>query len=181
KPSRRVLNHMRLCALVVTVILAAPAAWAQSSQPENPKDTSAAKDTTASELHLPVSLDRIREGLEATPIIALRTIDEKPTFRIMIRERQKIDELLASLNYKTTPAPGGGLYGYEQQRVMFPSLDNPLRQPYAAFSQSELLTIIAENLAGSYLAGRARQSITDAERSRAQAAAREEVRQAVSE
>jgi hypothetical protein len=172
---------MRLCSLVFTVILAAPAAWAQSSQPEPTKDTSTANATAASELNLPVSLDRIREGLETTPIIALRTIDEQPTFRIMIRERQKIEELLASLNYKTTPAPAGGLYGYEQQRVMFPSVDNPLRQPYAAFSQPELLTILVENLAGSYLAGRVKQSITEAERARARAAAREEVRQAVSE
>ena len=172
---------MRLCALLFTVILAAPAAWAQSAQGETPQDTSTAKGTRAPELNLPVSLDRIREGLETTPIIALRTIDDQPTFRIMIRERQKIEDLLASLNDKTTPAPAGGLYGYEQQRLMFPSVDNPLRQPYAAFSQPELLTILVENLAGSYMAGRVRQSITDAESARARAAAREEVRQAVSE
>ena len=29
----------------------------------------------------------------------------------------------------------GGVYAYEQQRVMFPAVDNPLAQPYAAFNQ----------------------------------------------
>jgi hypothetical protein len=165
---------MRLCALLFTAILTAPAAaWAQSSAGEPPQDTSS---------KLPVSLDKIREGLEATPIISLRTIDERPTFRVMVRERQKLEELIASINFKSSsPAPGGGLYGYEMQRQMFPAVDNPLRQPYAAFSQPELLTILVENLARVYLADKVTHAITNFERERAQAAAKEEVRQAVAE
>ncbi len=164
---------MRLCALLFTAILTAPAAWAQSSSEDPPKDTA---------LNLPVSLDRIREGIGATPIISLRTIDERPTFRVMVRERQKLEELIASINFKSSsPAPGGGLYGYEMQRQMFPAVDNPLRQPYAAFSQPELLTILIENLAGKYLVGKAMQAVTKAERARAEAAAKEEVREAVGE
>lgn len=164
---------MRLCALLFTAILTAPAAWAQPPAKKPVEDT---------QLNLPVSLDKIREGLETTPIINLRTIDERPTFRVMIRERQRIEELLASLDLKSSsPAPGGGLYGYEMQRQMFPSVDHPLAQPYAAFSQPQLLTLLVENLARMYLADRVTHAITNAERARAQAAAREEVRQAVAD
>jgi hypothetical protein len=163
---------MRLLALLFTAILAAlAAASAQSTSGEPPQDTS----------NLPVSLDKIREGLETTPIVSLRTLDERPTFRVMIRERQKIEELLATLKFKPEPVPAGGLYAYEQQRVMFPSVDHPLVQPYAAFSQPELLTILVENLARSYLGGKIAQGIGAAERARAEAAAREQVAQAVSD
>src|SRR6185503_15069239 len=112
---------------------------------------------------------------------SLRSVDERPTFRVQIRERQKIEELLASLNFKTAPAPGGGLYGYEQQRQMFPAVDNPMRQPYAAFNQGELLTILIENLVGKYLGGRALNAVSNAERARAEAAAKDEVRAAVTQ
>jgi hypothetical protein len=111
--------------------------------------------------------------------MSLRTLDERPMFRIQIQERMKIEELLASLNFKTSPAPGGGLYGFEQQRQMFPAVDNPLRQPYAAFNQPELLTILVENLVGRYLADKAGTAISNAERMHAEANAREDVRTAV--
>src|SRR6266567_8666267 len=114
------LNRMRLCLLLLTAILAAPAAWAQSSAEDQ------AKDSVPS---LPVSLDKIRDGLETSPVLSLRTLNERPTFTVMIRERQKIEELLASINFKSSsPSPAGGLYAYEQQRVMFPSVDHPLVQ-----------------------------------------------------
>ena len=181
-PLSGVQPHMRLWALVFTVFLAAASAQAQTPKPSSPPDApAAALSSDENGLNLPVSLEKIKEGLEQTPAISFRTLDERPTFRVMIRERQKIEELLATLNYKTTPAPAGGLYGYEMQRQQFPSVDNPLRQPYAAFNQPELLTILVENLVGHYLAGKAMSAITSAERAHAEAAARNEVRQAVSE
>jgi hypothetical protein len=93
----------------------------------------------------------------------------------------KIDELLQSLNYKSGPAVPGGLYAYEQQRQLFPAVNNPLAQPYAAFSQGELVTILVENLLGRYLAGRAMNAISSSERARAEAAAKEEVTHAIAE
>src|SRR5690242_10268918 len=47
------------------------------------------------------SLKRIRGALEqpAAPSL-IRRADETPTFRVDIRERQRIDELLATLDYK---------------------------------------------------------------------------------
>ena len=178
---------MRLIPLLFTVILTASTAWAQVSQPPSTSGSSSLQeDGTKSqepedqETSSPVSIDKIREALEQpAPTMSLRTLDERPMFRIQIQERMKIEELLASLNFKTSPAPGGGLYGFEQQRQMFPAVDNPLRQPYAAFNQPELLTILVENLVGRYLADKAGTAISNAERMHAEANAREDVRIAV--
>jgi hypothetical protein len=178
---------MRLFALLFTAALAVPSAQAQEAAASSSgQSTSARQDkqdkAESQETHLPVSLEKIKEALmQPASSLSLRTLDERPTFRMQILERQKIEELLATLNFKTSPAPGGGLYGYEQQRQMFPAVDNPLRQPYAAFSQGELLTILIENLVGKYLAGRAIDAVTSAERARAENAAKEEVRAAVSQ
>ena len=175
---------MRLGALLFTLILTAAPAWAaQARPPSTPESSSPQKDASAPrDLHLPVSLDKIREALQRPALsLSLRTLDEGTTFRVEILERRRIEELLASLNFKTAPAPGGGLYGYEQQRQMFLAVDNPLRQPYAAFNQPELLTILIENLVGKYLAGKALNAISTAERAHAEASARDEVRTAVAQ
>jgi hypothetical protein len=188
---------MRSAALVLTALFLASPLAAEQAQPSPAADApSAAQDSrkkaAAAEISgaqeqtpdqsLPVSLDRIKGALEQTPPVAtLRGLNDKPVFTIEVRERQRVslDDLIKSLDFKTGPVPGGGLYGYEQQRQMFPAVDNPLRQPYAAFNQGELLTILIENLAGKYLAGKAINAISSAERARAEAAARDEVHQAV--
>ena len=64
---------------------------------------------------------------------------------------------------------------------MFPSVSNPLAQPYSAFNQPELLTIIIENLVCKYLIAKAFKAISEADRERAEAAAREEVRQTIAQ
>jgi hypothetical protein len=179
---------MRLCALLFTAICLASPAMARQAQPsssvKNPKSTEDTKDTketkeTQEPSNLPVSVDKIKEALQQTPTLSLLTIDERPTFRMQIRERQKIEELLASLNFKAGPVPAGGVYMYEQQRQIFNAVDRPLMQPYAAFNQGELLTILIENLVGKYLGGRAIDAISKAERAHAEAVAKEEVRTAV--
>ena len=82
-------------------------------------------------------------------------------------------------------ARAGGLYGYEQQRIMFPSVDNPLAQPWSAFSQPELARVAAysiiETLISKYLAKRMLSAVTAAERASAEQAAREEVARAIAE
>jgi len=163
---------MRLIYLLLAAILAAAPVRAQEGA------SSSQADETP-HYNLPVSLDKIKESLEQPAQLTLRTLDERPTFRIQIHERQKLDELLATLDFKTTRAPAGGLYWQEVQRQMWPSVDNPLNQPYAAFSQSELLTILVENLVGHYLGGKALNAVTSAEKARAEAAARDEVMQAI--
>jgi hypothetical protein len=174
-------NHMRLSALLFTAILAASPAAAQdttvSSSQDAPKTDAAQKNGA----DLPVSLAKIREALQTKPMLSLGTLDERPIFRIQIEERQKIEELLATLNFKAGPVPAGGVYMAEQNRIMFPAVDNPLRQPLAAFNQPELLTILIENLAGHYLAGKAGNAISKAEKANAEAAAKDEVRTAVAQ
>jgi hypothetical protein len=194
--ARGVLLSMRLIALLFTATLAAtpclaqPAPSAAVSPAEEPP--SASQDTSSSsaqpdpaakpsELNLPISLDNIRDGLQRTPAISLRTLDERPTFRVQILERQKIEELLATLNFKAGPTPAGGVYMYEQQRQMFNPVDRPLMQPYAAFNTGQLLTILIENLVGKYLGGKAIAAVSKMERARAEANAKEEVRAAVAQ
>ncbi|MBI3493522.1 MAG: hypothetical protein HY047_17335 [Acidobacteria bacterium] len=129
-----------------------------------------------------MSLDKIRGALQQRQPLTLRTLDERPTFRVQILERQKIEELLATLNFKSTsPAPPNGLYGYEQQRQIWNPVDHPMMQPYAAFNQGELLTIALENLIGKYVVGQAATSIKNAVHASAAAAAREEVRHAIAD
>ena len=178
---RGVLTTMRLLALLFTAALLASPAWAQQTPVSPAQDGTKEEPTKDPGSALPVSLTKIREALATTPTLSLRTVDERPIFRMQIQERQKIEELLATLNFKAGPVPAGGLYMAEQNRIMFPSVDNPLRQPLAAFNQPELLTILIENLAGKYLAGKAMNAISKAERATAEAAAKDEVRVAVAQ
>jgi hypothetical protein len=178
---------MRLPALLFTAILAASPAAAQQTASSAARDSSsAAQDTApastdqgAKASTLPVSLEKIKQGLEQTPAISLRALDERPTFRLQVRERQKIEELLSTLNFKAGPVPAGGIYMAEQQRLVFNPVDRPLMQPYSAFSGSELVTILIENLVGKYLGGKAVNAVSKTDRARAEASAREEVRGAV--
>jgi hypothetical protein len=166
---------MRLTVLVFAAILAASAARAQSAAPPQPPP---APDTTG-RFNLPVSLERIRAGLERPPLLSLATLDERPTFRIQILEKQRIDELLATLDFKTTRASAGGIYWDEMQRITWPSVDNPLIQPYGPFSGGQIVTLAIENIVGKLGAGKLMNAISNASKNRAQAAAREEVAQAI--
>jgi hypothetical protein len=180
---------MRLSALLFTAILtASPCAAQQTPASAAPDSASIGQDKAHTkpdndaktrDSTLPVSIEKIKQRLQQTPAISLRTLDERPTFRLQIHERQKIEELLATLNFKTGPTPAGGIYMYEQQRQMFNPVDRPLMQPYAAFSGAELFTILIENLVGKYLGGKAVDAVSKFERARAEANAREEVRAAV--
>jgi hypothetical protein len=154
---------------------AAPALPEPSSQASG-GSTAPSSEQDRAQLNLPVSLDRIRKALEQQPVGLVLKLPDQPTFRIDVQERNRFQELLATLDFRGGPTPAGGLYAAEMQRVMFPSVSNPLAQPYAAFNQPELLTIIIENLVGKYLIAKAFRAFTAADRERAEAAAREEVR-----
>src|ERR1700726_4589494 len=126
---------MRLIALLVTAILTSvPALAGQKAPSSAPSPSSPSKD--AAELTLPVSLAKIREALAVAPAEPIKGLDEQPHFRVEIQERQKIEALLDTLDFKGGPPVPGGLYAYDQQQRMSPKVDNPLVQPYAAFSQS---------------------------------------------
>ena len=174
-----------MMALLCAALATAGPAHAQASQsstnssppapaPSSPQDGS---------LNLPVSLDKIKVALTEAPATPFITLADKPHFTLEVRARQKIrmEDLIATMDFKSGPAVPGGLYGFEQNRLVNPTVDNPLRQPYAAFSQSELLAIVIENLAAKYLGGRALNAVTSAERARAEQAARDEVQRALAD
>ena len=148
-----------------------------------PDQTSASQDRP---LDRPVALDKIREGLEDNSLPRLRGLDETPNFSVAIQDSAHaftLDELIQSLapGFKAGPVPAGGVYAYELNRVTNNSVSHPLTQPYAAFNEPELLTILAESLAGSYLAGRAARAMSSEERAGAEARASAEVHRAIAE
>ena len=177
---------MRLTTLLVTGFLATAPAMAQQPSPEQPSPPPAPASQTAdapAPRELPVSLDKIRDGLERPAGTGqwLKTLDKQPDFRVEIREKQKLEDLIASLDFKAGPTPAGGVTAFEQQRMLFPSVDNPLAQPYAAFNQGQLLTILVENLVGKYFAGKAMSAVSSAQRAIAEEAARHEVEDAIAD
>jgi hypothetical protein len=117
----------------------------------------------------------------ATPGFLLKRVEDTPTFRIEILERRKVEELLSTLDFKSGPKPPGGVYAYEQQRMLFPAVDNPLAQPYAAFSPGELAVVTAESLAGNMGARYVAKALKNAFRSYQVEAARAEVEKAIAE
>jgi hypothetical protein len=166
---------MRLVPLVLAAALVAIPASAQDRPVSSAGTPASSTEDGPAKSDLPVSLDHIREGLKKNDSPLLRSNELPPDFRLEIVEQRKIDELLRKLDFKSGPAPGGGLYGYEQQRRLFNPTDRPLQQPYAAFSGGEFLTIALENLIARYLGGRLINAVSGAERSRAERAAREEI------
>lgn len=168
---------MRLCALLLAVIFVPVSSSAQSGGAPPAKDEPTASDT-ATDHNLPVSIERIRGQLLQPPAAPLRGVNEEIAhFRVEIEERQKLQELIATLDFgKPGPVPAGGTLAGDIQRITRNPTDHPLEQPYAAFSTSELLTVAIENLAGKYLGGRALTAVSDADRERAERAARADVR-----
>jgi hypothetical protein len=181
---------MHLSALAMATMLAGAPAAAEPHQASPPAAPVSSKADQAPspmqdpQTNLPVSLDKIKGALEQ-PVEPLRGVDanDTPLFKVSISERQRvsIDDLVKNLDFRSGPTPPGGLRAYEQQRQMFPAVDNPLRQPYSEYTEPQLLTIMIENLAGQYLVGRVANAITAGDRARAEAQAREDVMHAVAQ
>jgi len=175
---------MRLTALLFTVILAATTAAAQETRPSSgAQSASPPQDDKKPELNLPFSLERIKKELQQEPSPLLRGLDDRPMFKLEVQEKTKVslEDLINSLEFKAGPVPAGGIHMQEMLRQQFNPTSNPLAQPYAAFNQGELLTVLVENLVGKYFAGKASNAITGAMRDRAVAAARAEVQQAIND
>lgn len=167
---------MRLVALIVTAVLAGADAAAQEGQPSLRQDSTTPPAGNPTTLDLPVSVDKIRDALQVPPTEPLRGLDEKPLFRIEIREKQRFDELLANLGLGKEPVPRGGLYAFEQHQSLWSPQLHPEMQPYAAFNQGQLIVILLEEILQRSLA---RHIAGEGGPTNAELAARDEVQQAL--
>lgn len=163
----------------MAIALGAPARAQQPVVSPAAAEKSPAVDTARDTL--PVSLDRIREGLNKPPEMGLRNLDVKADFSIQIEEQRHIDEIMSKLDFKSGPAPAGGLYAYEQQRQLFKPSSRPLQQPYAAYSGGEFFTIAIENLLRVYLGDKLKDGWNARGKTRDETQAREEVDQAIAD
>jgi hypothetical protein len=176
---------MRLCSLIVAVILTGQLLAAQDVPPSSSdaktssavdKKPPADEETTG----LPVSVDRIRDALATPPERPLlRDIAERPDFTLTVEERVILEDFFRPEDFKVGPVPPGGLYAYEQQRVLSNRVDQPLLQPYAAFSSGELVTLAIQGLLFRYLGQEVIDQAIAAGRAADEAAARETVMQAI--
>jgi hypothetical protein len=140
---------MRFVVLISTGVLAAAPAFAQDEQP----------------LNLPVSLERIREGLALERPSLLDALHLEATFRVEVKERRpNFGEMFPPGSFDGGPVPPGGLYAYEQRRMLFPNSTPAL----FTFDALPVFRAIAD-------------AIGDARRARAEAAARAEVERAMAE
>jgi len=162
---------MRLLVALLTTTLSSAAVFAQDKPPPS------------APLNLPVSLDKIREGLsQPAPADALKglNVGDQPTFRVNVTEPQKFEELLAKIKFDPPgPQIAGGMHAYEQQQLMFPRIDNPRVQPYGAFTTGQIATLAAEALIENYVAKKMAGVIGTALRAQAEREAREEVARAL--
>ena len=174
----------RLTILLAAVCLAGSTAFAQDTAksvgPDKPQATDAAP------LNLPISLDRIREGLSqpkpAEPLKGLAPAADTPTFRVNITEQQKFEELLAKIKWDPPgPQVAGGIYAYEQQERLFPRINNPRVQPYSAFTTGEVTTLAVEALIEKYVAEKMAHVVGTALREQAEREARDEVARALND
>ena len=141
----------------MTAVVAQAGAGGQPPQAPPP-------DADAQHLNLPVSIDRIRTKLAKPPGRLQKSLIEKPTFRVEITERNWFTEKVGPEFFKSGPPPPGGLYVFEQMQRDGPQWTPPM-------GGIDLLAI------GRSIA----HGISSARRSRAEDAAREEVRKALEE
>jgi|SRR4051812_20489880 hypothetical protein len=171
---------MRLVIGWLIVLFAAVPASARAQETtvtshEQPRE----KPKDAAPLNLPISLNKIREGLsQPAPAESLKGLGpgEQPTFRVTVSEQQKFEELLAKIKWDPPgPQVAGGIYAYEQQERMFPRINNPRVQPYSAFTTGEVATLAVEALIEKYVAEKMKSVVGTALREQAERDARDEV------
>lgn len=170
---------MRLTGIVLAAVLMAGPVFGQDPSSTGTAQSPSVSRPAADTGELPVSLDRIREGLQRPDGPVAGALDRRADFSVEVEEKQKLDELLKRLEVSGGPVPAGGLYMYEQQRRLFNPTERPLQQPYAAFNGGELITIAIQNLIGQYLGRPLLDSIKAANRLRQERDARTEVQQAI--
>src|SRR5256885_656224 len=163
---------MRWLTICLTALLIPIPVIAQDAKPKEPAP-----------LNLPISLDKIREGLsQPAPAEQMKGLAaaEQPTFRVNVTEQQKFEELIAKIKWERPgPQVAGGIYAYEQQERLFPRISNPRVQPYSAFTSGEVTTLAIEALIEKYVAEKMAHVVGAALREQAERQARDEVTRAL--
>jgi hypothetical protein len=140
---------MRLTVLIAAGVLFGTQTGAQEEQP----------------LNLPVSLERIREGLASEKPSLLDALNLEANFRVEVKERRpNFGDMFPPGSFDAGPVPPGGLYAYEQQRMLFPNWTPAL---FTVDTLPVFRAIV--------------NAIGDARRARGEAAARAEVERAMAE
>jgi hypothetical protein len=164
---------MRLLTSCFVVFLAAAPAWAQE------------KGSANAPLNLPISVDKIRDALSQPPPpepLKGLAAGEQPTFRVSVSEQQKFESMLAKIKWDPPgPQVAGGIYAYEQYERVFPRINNPLAQPYGAFTTGQVATLAVEALIEKYVAEKMAKVVGTARREQAEREAREEVARELAE
>lgn len=147
------------------------------TEPTELRNQSTQQDRETTGLEVPVSLDKIRGALAQPPQEGLKGLNEQPTFRLQVQEQQRFEQLMDKIKFEggTGPEVAGGRANYELQQVIFPRVDNPLVQPYAAFSTGEVLTLGAEALIEKLVVDKVSHVFGNMLRAQAEREAREEV------
>jgi hypothetical protein len=169
---------MRLNYLMVAAILAGTPVIAQDT-PSSSTDANSSSPVDAGESKLPVSIDRIRDALVNPPAKPLIREGSTPDFEITVEERAILENFFKPEDFKVGPVPAGGLYAYEQQQILSNKVDQPLTQPYAAFSGGELVTLAIQGLLFRYLGQQITDGLGGAQRAADEAAARDTVMKAI--
>jgi hypothetical protein len=128
---------------------------------------------------LPVSLERIRKGLARKPVLTLPPLEKPPDFRSEVEVWGR--DLFRPEDLKPGPIPAGGSYQAEMQRLYWNPVDNPLRQPYAAFNQGQLLFLAAQSTINTLIARQVNKGIVRLSNWYQEEKAREEVARAMAE
>jgi hypothetical protein len=128
---------------------------------------------------LPVSIERIRKGLARAPALTIPSLEQPADFRSEVEVWGR--DLFRPEDLNAGPIPAGGWYHAEMQRVFHNSVDNPLRQPYAAFNQGQLLFIAAQSTINTRIAQQVNKGMRRASNWYLEEKARAEVARAMAE
>jgi hypothetical protein len=176
---------MRLIPLVVAALLVGGPASAQEP-PASPARGAQSPAEDGATPTLPVSLDRIREGLnQPVDEPSLRSLSERADFIVTIQEdvkdRTTFQKSLETIDVSGGPTPAGGLYAYEQQRVLS-RMNRPYEfQPLAGFSSGELLQVAITSALSRLFGTQLANMFGELSRTGAERAAHEQVERAVAE
>jgi hypothetical protein len=169
---------MKLVPLMVAAIAVGSPLYAEPAQP-SPSEVieSSPEDGPGT---LPVSVERIRAALALTPDTPLvRWVNERPDFSTGVEERLTLEKVFEGLDYSKEPVPAGGLYAFEQQRLLNPPNHRPAARPWGAFNSGELAQVAATSTLNALLARYLTRSFRNAFGSDSQGVARQEVERAI--